>query len=622
MSLLIIFFVLFSALFFGTPLLMLFGAIKDNDKRYLFAPFIGLSIIVLFLQNLVYLNIPIKHSYWILWLIGLLLWIAVIYFKKFIAPSKKILLVFLSAFISLIISGGWGYIYTDYNDCYGECWQDQYNYVAQSQLLVDRPFNTTFQDINNKPYLIQGVVGKESRIGQDVINGFFAATTSSNTSNFFSTVILLLPFLLTISMYLLSSKFLDDQIALYTAILAGISPIITKIHLENFLSQSIFIPFLFIIPSLIFLIIEKKKFFDYLILSIIITTAISIYFEFTAVILGIVTLSIISALCNYNHHIKGHAKRLVLYTILLPIIVFLLNPTYASKLLSETVWVNYLNVGLLDHIYPFAFERTMIPIIFWGDTILKDIINSLNTWWGEKTLFVLNMSSFLLFFISIVGWGNRFIKEKFKNIPLIICLGILLVPLTFFASPKDLPYQFFKLFAATFPLLILGLVIGVNDMLETMKFKKTAFSLFFLTLFVIFTIADISLTLPTLRADGIITYTANEGYNIYKDTKFKEARKFLSTLKNTNLVIDPSSNHIINAWLSYFARENNIWLLSNNYVDIGTLKSRGNNGDIFLNLDHVPTNALLYSYSDNSLKPFNRTEAEKIRETKRYLKKL
>lgn len=616
-SLLIIFLVLASTFFFGIPFILLTNAIKDDNKYFLLAPFLGIAIIVLFLQNLVYMDITLRHSTWILWSAGVILWITTALLKKIIWPTKQTLFVLIIAFSALTISG-WGYIYSDYNECYGECWIDQYNYVAKSQYLVDNKFHTSFSNIDNKPFQIRGILNKEFHIGEDMLLGFFATTALTDTNIFFGAIILLMPFLLTLSMYLLSNHFFEHKIALFTALLTAIFPILTKLHIENFLSQALFIPLFFVIPWLFLSIINKRKFYDLLLLSFIIATAFSIYYEFNFAMVGVIFLGVVGILLNYKQYMKGHSLKLSLYLILLPLLIFILNPYFSWKWITILVGTNFLTEGLLANIYTFAFDRTMIPIIFWGDVIPKNISNILGAWWGVISIIGLNIGAFLLFFVAIIGWGHRFLKDSFKNILLIICIGILLAPLIFFAHPKNYPYLFFKLYMVVSPLLILGLIIGLKEIGESINLKNKFFSISCTLIFIGFVMADISLIFPTVNSDSIVMYASKDAsYNNLKNLKFTAARESLSSLKNKNVVID-SSNHIINAWLSYFAKNNNVWLLNDQYGDIVLFNDVGNRGMNFVDLDQVPEDALIYTYYDNSLVPFDKTEALKIRQKKGY----
>jgi len=616
MSFLILLLVIATILFFGLPFLFLTNTLRVEQKNFLFSPFIGISIIILFLQNILYLNIPLKVSTWFLWLLGICLWIVVIYFKKLILPAKKILLVFFSAFLAMAING-WGYIYSNYEECYGNCWIDQFNYVAQSQFMVDMPFNTTFKDISQTPHMIQGVIKKESRIGQDMLNGFFAVTTFTETKIFFGAVILLMPFLISIVIFLLAQKFLADKYALLTGFLAGVSPVLTKLHLENFLSHALSLGFLFLVIYLIHALLEQKKLINFFLLAITLSTTLSIYFEFAYILLGLLLLTVVSVIINRQQYTRDDLKKLTLYLFLLPVVTFLFNPYFSWKLISDILPHNYFfGEKVLEHIYPYALKKEMIPILFWGDTIFKHVEIVFPNNLANKVILALNVGAYLLFFISIFGWGVAFLKHKTKSTLLLLCLGLLAVPLLPYSQPQDFPYQFFKLATSVFPLVILGIIIGLRSLIESTEIKKT-FLVLIIVAFLPFAVANISLIYPGIHPNGTVFIANSARPNLFRNPKFAKARETLYALEEKNIVID-CPEHIINAWLSYFGRKNNIWFLNDLFGGSHLFNSKGNRGYNFVDLNSVPRGALLYIYDTNELTPFDKERALKIREQKKY----
>lgn len=618
MSFLILLLVIATILFFGLPFLFLTNTLKVEQRNFLLAPFIGISIIILFLQNILYFNIPLKISAWFLWLLGICLWIVVIYLKKLILPTKKILLVFLTAFVAMAING-WGYIYSNYEECYGNCWIDQFNYVAQSQFMVDVPFNTTFEDIDQAPHMIQGVIKKESRIGQDMLNGFFAVTTFTETKNFFGAVILLMPFLISIVIFLLAQKFLDEKYALLTGFLAGISPILTKLHLENFLSHALSLGFLFLVIYLIHVLLEQKKLIYLFLLAITLSTTLSIYFEFAYILLGLLLLTVVSVVINRRQYTKDDIKKLTLYLFLLPVLTFLFNPYFSWKLISDILPHNYFfGEKVLAHIYPFALKKEMIPTLFFGDTIFKHIRMVFPESIASKSILLLNLEAYVLMFISILGWGALFLKNKIKSTLLFLCLGLLIVPLLPYSQDKEFPYQFFKLMISIFPLVILGLIVGLKSMIESFEIKRSFLPiLIIIVLLSPFAIANISLVYPGIHPNGTVFIANSAKPNLFRNPKFAKARETLYALEGESIVLD-CPEHIINAWLSYFGRKNNIWFLNDSLGGSPLFESKGNRGYNFVDLNQVPTNALLYTYDTNELTPFDKEEAVKIRIQKKY----
>src|ERR1700722_18186624 len=105
-----IFISFFSILFIGLPFskLLLDNTKYEENDLFILAPFIGIGIIVLFLQNLIYLHFPIKHIFFILYLIAGMLWIWLFFNKKLknFAECVSIKLILLLCLVYIIQAAG------------------------------------------------------------------------------------------------------------------------------------------------------------------------------------------------------------------------------------------------------------------------------------------------------------------------------------------------------------------------------------------------------------------------------------------------------------------------------------------------------------------------------------
>ena len=94
--------------FIGLPVAMVLSFTEDdNETLWIIAPFIGLAVIILVLQNLVYLDVPIRHSTLWLWIGACLLW-------GWLIKSKRLKPAFKTIPRVLIISAGVGIL----DDCF------------------------------------------------------------------------------------------------------------------------------------------------------------------------------------------------------------------------------------------------------------------------------------------------------------------------------------------------------------------------------------------------------------------------------------------------------------------------------------------------------------------------
>src|SRR5258706_8115732 len=65
-----------SIVFIGIPFSwLLHGRTWPGEQAWLVAPFLGIAAIVLILQNLVYLDLPIRYTAPLIWVVGLAGWV-------------------------------------------------------------------------------------------------------------------------------------------------------------------------------------------------------------------------------------------------------------------------------------------------------------------------------------------------------------------------------------------------------------------------------------------------------------------------------------------------------------------------------------------------------------------
>src|SRR5262245_13715077 len=242
--------VLGSILLVGLPLSWLLNGRRPLGKtEVLLVPFLGIAGIILPLQNLVYCDVPIARSAPFFWGTVLLAWL---WFLKsgHAGPSLRqvlgwplaaCLVVFGIQGLALLDRGAESYL--------GRAWTDSYNYTVMAQFMADVPFSTPLEAVGNQPYLFTGVAFKSERLGQSILQGFFAVSSGQDAKTLFGPTILLSPTLIALVIFLFGRRLgLPRWQALAAGMAAGLLPGLTGLHLECFLSHALAVPFLLLAP--------------------------------------------------------------------------------------------------------------------------------------------------------------------------------------------------------------------------------------------------------------------------------------------------------------------------------------------------------------------------------------
>src|SRR6266545_4499411 len=162
-----------------------------SEQDWIETPFLGIAVIILVLQNLVYLDVPVGRSTPFFWVSVLFLWIWFVrsgHVRASMAVANYwlfavALAVYLIHGLGLILIGAQHYV--------GRAWLDQFNYNSIAQFLVHEHFSTPMSAIGHRPYLVPGITLKPYRIGQSVLHAFFAVSSLSDTKTLFEPTIIL-----------------------------------------------------------------------------------------------------------------------------------------------------------------------------------------------------------------------------------------------------------------------------------------------------------------------------------------------------------------------------------------------------------------------------------------------
>ena len=245
--------VLISIFFVGVPLSWLLnGRSWPGERAWLEAPFLGIAAITLILQNLVYLDQPIRYTAPLIWVGGLVGWFWMYRRKQIGAVFATLPRALFGAALAVYLLQGLGLLIVGASFYMGRAWGDQYNYTALAQFLTDERFSMSMSQVGQRPYLATAISFKLDRIGQSVLHSFFATSSLQEAKTLFESTILLSVALLVLAVYALGRRYgMQKGYALATGAAAGLLPGIAMVHLESFLSQALAIPLLLLFPVLL-----------------------------------------------------------------------------------------------------------------------------------------------------------------------------------------------------------------------------------------------------------------------------------------------------------------------------------------------------------------------------------
>jgi hypothetical protein len=533
----------------GVPLQWLLNGRRPlDDTDWICVPFVGMAAIALPLQTLVYFGVPLVWTTLPLWLLGLALtaWhirggglqLSLTSFPW--RPYLVALAVFAVQGAGLFVLGAHAYV--------GRAWSDQFNYTAIAEFLIHFPHDTPFDEMVEHPWLGWVLIClKSDRIGQSILQGFWACSCGTGAKALFEPTILLGPSLTALVIYAMARRLgTADGPSLLGAAAAGLVPALTLVHLESFLSQALAVPLMLMFTLLLHDLARQPSWGATIRAGLLFTLTISVYTEFTPLLLGLLTLAAILPLLR-----GGASWRLTCCyggVILGPL---LFNPLYGATTLRL---LQRVTVPLLGEVYPWALSREGWARLWLGDMAAT----------GKATLRALAhgyaMLVTVLAYVGLLAVTWRLWKkarsganeaQSFGLAASLLSLAAL--PIVILMARPDCPYQFYKLLLTIAPVLVLGLAVFVR------AWPGWFFVALVLALSVLGTGAMVQETVA-LKSD----YRSNAA--ILANVDLLELQTRLERSHGQNLVI-AQTNGFDRAWLSYFARHNRVWLCEPSVID-------------------------------------------------------
>ena len=521
------------------------------------APLVGTIAIVIVSQNLLYLDVRSPHSAIAIWIFGLLAGAKIMLSLEARALLKPVPwpLLALGALVYLI--HGSGLLALGVSNYYGYGWVDMFNYVSQTQFFVDYPFSSGAVD---QEFLRIAQFYMRDRIGQSVLHAFIAASGGADAQQAFGVTILLSPFLIFFSLYLLCSALeVNKRIAYVAALWGALSPAVATVHLECFFSQAIAMPFFILWPLAVSLLITNPGWRSTTVSAFLFAGIAAIYTELVVPLMA----TVLAALFGWRSPGVGASTReppilTVIWAISASaIIALMINPGFVEGIIhivSRTTTSNVLEV-----IYPWAFRADGLARLWIGNQI------AMPTEWMAKGLAVFSIG---LFFLGM-GWlARRFVETKSLSalaVGFVMCFP--LAPI--FASAltgQKYPYQFYKLLLTVWPVVICCGLCGMFQLASQGRGRRAALgvaaSLVMLNLLAVNRIAYASAKTETVAKSG------RGGAHLLIDTDFPQMRKLLSGLSGRRVYLWWYDTALYEGawrsrWLAYFARRNVVWSMIN-----------------------------------------------------------
>lgn len=552
----------FSIYFIGLPFtLWLDSPQRESQDRLrahfrtaiILAPLVGIAIIVLFSQNLIYLGLPIKATFYWLYIIAFVMWGWLLYQKKISGLTKQIPIKLLLVIVCVYLINALGLLALGAKYYVARGWMDQLNYTFAAQYLMSFHFSQqAFPAIEHIPYALKALTLFHLRIGVYILQAFMSASSFFDAKTTFEATILLLPPLVVMVIYHLAEEFkLKQNIALFIAAVAGVLPGIAYVHLEAFFAQAICIPFLLLWPYVLFKVQNHLHWKNVLFAALLLSAAISIYTEFYLLFVGV---GLVSLLGIFYHH-KDRFGRVILSLFSIYVLAFLLNIGYFNAFINTMKGISASNV--LGIIYPWANHFSGLERIWLGDWVA-----AFPGWlyWLVAIFSVVLLLEGILGLL-VAGW-------KRKDTLTLGVLALSLLPAVFLPVVGHYKYQFYKILLSISPLYILGIGLWYSQWPTDSKLKA---DIKVVAKYVVIAFALLSATSTASMA--LRTGVGKTMAEIGRGGAFKvvslPARKVqdkLESLKNEELIInwhdDFFNGNYVNGWLAYYSRNNHVTVIN------------------------------------------------------------
>jgi hypothetical protein len=530
----------------GLPLAWLLGGRRQVAERdFLRAPFVGLAAIVTVLQNLVYLDVPVRQSTPWLWGFVLLVWLVLTWSGRWRDCLRPGLALAAGGFLAVYLLQGAGLVRLGAGRYVGRCWVDQFNYVAIAQTLSDEPFHFGRAAIENHPVTALTWHMRQDRLGQSVLHAFYAVSCRWDAKSLFEPTILLLPPLTAFAVFALGRRLgLGRLAAALTAGVAAMLPALTLLHLESFLSHALGLPFLLLVPLLLLDVAERLQWGTFLTAALCLTAAFSLYTEFAILLAGLLVVVLGGAAIGH-----GRWRTMLLCLPGLAVAPVLLLPGYVPYCYHA---IHRSGEPACEEVYPWALKLAGLGRLWFGD---------LPFFAPASVQRVAEIGGLILTFVALTGLGLACVKSiralrrqtgaepRAAAVLRLAALLLALLPAAVVLRDREHPYQVYKLLITISPLLVLGLALLLWSTRRV--WPKVM-------------LAGAAAAALAGTADMLWRSTRSEQVPrtiawMLLDPNMMSVARRMEKESGSGLVI-ATSDVGINPWLAYYGRRNRIWL--------------------------------------------------------------
>jgi len=557
-------------------------------------PFLGLTTIVLVLQNLVYLDVPIRWSAPFVWGAAGLLWVWLFRSGQLRISFARLPRALYLACVLVYLLHGLGLLLVGARYYVGRCWTDEYNYTVTAQSFMEKQYVVPVRDVGSRPDLVRAWFPSHSdRIGAEIVQGFFAVSSGADAKTLFEPTILVGVVLVVLAIYALCRHLrLARGPALATALAAGLLPGLALMHLESFLSQALATPLLLYLPAGLSDVCQRPRWGRIAGLGLILAGGTAIYAEYWLIFLGLTVLMVGLAAVR-----RRWRWRLLGCGLALAAAPGLCNPGFVVVLLQIQRVLTASNYPWMPRVYPWAFQAEGLTHVWVGPLFGGRF--QLGPGFARVCglgLTTLGYLGLLNAFRRQAGASRASGWEPRRWRALTLTAGILalaLLPLAVLARDDKHPYQFYKLLLTMSPLLAVGLALLCQNLLPGAATHGRAqiatgsprwrLGITVLLLGAVAFLGASGTCRMAVRSSFLQVYErCNAGLFLAAD--MREAQDRLATLRNRDVLIAaPYSppQEFLAGWLAYFARGNRV-LLGHPMINDLDVEQVGNPGGVFL----------------------------------------
>ena len=553
--------------------------------KFLFALLGGFFLVVLVAQNLVYLDVPVRISAWLVSGAALLqIWFA----RHKIGPwtraswSNPDLRTLAVVILLTVTFHGIVPIRQGLEWYYGKGHFDQINYVLLAEFLKEEPYRTKEQDIGLRPWLVlpvgfkddQQAVGmspgpgqektglKKERIGQSVLMAEISVWSGTDAKSAYAATVIFVITLLAISVYaLLRETGLSRFMAASGALMAALLPAVTRLSLNGFLSQ---VSILFVFPFFAILLRHPEfrvRTFT-LFFSLTLAYLVSAYSEIA--LIGFCTLFLGVLFVRKD---RFSLKRLIAMSSIL--LVALLNPFYLRNLIEFLAQQFYYaaNVASLKGLAP-----DILSLPGWSELLFGAVA-------GTRLKLLLGSCAILLGLLFLSG--VIFLPKRDRLIYGTILLPVILVIIYLAALTQYSYYPIAKIILTILPFGI-GLVFVALFRIAAKHQRR------------LIVVNLISVLMVAAAAAGSLRYYSEVLHNgdalrYVREPRFLNVCRDLDQIKNKRVLVF-ETHPLLTPWLCYHARRNDVFfdgrLLSDSPVPLVAFFSKIPD---LANIDYVAT---------------------------------